>query len=102
MTDYGSEAEVEQIIADKLLTAGCESDITPYSDMQPKDSTIRTVVFKAVIAAKGSSTIIDKVSDLGFDTDRGVFYKGSQIEAKEHGEIRYLFFEANINPHKDD
>lgn len=101
MTDYRTEAEVEALIALALLEAGCKSDVSVYSDTQGENTVIRKVVFKAAIALKGSSSIVDAVSDIGAETDRGVRYKGSQVGPSEQGEMRYLYFEANIDPQKD-
>ena len=101
MTVYNTESEVIVAIESKLLGADCKSKVTPYSDIQGKNTVERVVVFKASVALKDSETIINNTADIGTDTDRSIRYKGSQVEPTEQGEMRYLFFEANINPYEE-
>ena len=98
MITYKSEAEVEKIIKDKLLTAGCKSDVNFFNDSMGDNTVIRIATFKVVVEMKGSSAIIDKVSDLTLETNKGVFYKGSEATARDNMELRHLFFQANIKP----
>jgi len=99
MTVYKTEVEVEKKIEDRLKTAGCKSRVSVHSDKQEGNTVERTVLFKVVVALDGSEVIINAMADIGENTDRAITYKGSQVEPGNGGEIRILFFEANINPY---
>jgi len=101
MRSFVSEAMVETKIVERLATVNSKARVSVHSDSQSPNSIERTVLFKAAVALKGSETVVNAMADIGTDKDRSIVYKGSQSEATEGGEIRYLFFEAKINPYEE-
>ena len=101
MRNYSTEAEVISIISQKLLSLGTHARVSIFSDTQSPNSVERKSIFKAAVSAEESETVINGMADIGTETDRGIFYNGSQVEATESGEIRFLFFGANINPYEE-
>lgn len=97
---FKSEQNVIDAIASKLLTLGVTNSVTVHSDTQDNNTVVRDAVFKVAIAVSNSSVIVDKMSDIAVDTDRAIYYKGSQVTPATEGEMRYLFFSAKINPYK--
>jgi hypothetical protein len=95
---YSTELLAQTEIKERLSTAGCNSKVTVHSDQQGENTVTRTVVFKTVVALADSESIINKMCDIGTETDRGIAYRGSQVEPGDGGEMRILFFEAKINP----
>ncbi len=101
MRTYASEASVISLIEARLLTVGSKARVTVHSDSQGSNTVERTVVFKAAVALEDSEAVVNGMSDIGTDTDRSVSYRGSQVEPTSEGEIRYLLFEAKINPFEE-
>lgn len=101
MKTFTTEAEVVDIIEERLLTADSRARVSVHSDKQSENSVQRTVIFKAVVALDKSEAIVNKMADIGTDTDRAVTYGGSQVEPTTEGEMRHLFFEAKINPYEE-
>jgi hypothetical protein len=75
--------------------------VSHHRDSQPTNTIERKVVFKAVVAAENAESIVNNVCDIGADTSLGIFYVGSESSESEQGEIRYLLFEAKINPYEE-
>ena len=100
MTPFTSESEVITKIAARLTLAGASAKVSLHSDTQAGNTIVRRSVFKAAIALEGSEQYVNAMCDIGTDEDRMLVYKGSQVEPTEAGEVRYLFFEAAINPYK--
>ncbi len=101
MRSFTSEAEVITNIIDRLKDSGSRARVTVFSDMQGSNTVERVAVFRAAVALEDSEAIVNGMCDIGTDTDRAIFYKGSQVEPTGEGEIRYLFFEAKINPFEE-
>ena len=101
MTEFKTEAEVETLIADRLTDAGSKARVSVFSDEQGADTVVRSVVFKAAVALDGSESIVNAMADIGTQTDRAVSYVGSKVDPTNEGEIRYLFFQAKINPYEE-
>lgn len=102
MRSFPSEAVAKEKINAILMSAGCQSTASYYKDDQPANTLIRTVVFRAPIDAEDES-VINAVAGIGSnpEIDRAIVYRGGQIDT-EKGEVRYLFFEAKINPFEED
>ncbi len=101
MKTLTSEAEIISTIITKLSDIGSKARVTVFSDMQGANTVERVAVFRAAVALEGSEAIVNGICDIGTDTDRAISYKGSQVEPTGEGEIRYLFFEAKINPFEE-
>ncbi|WP_297525127.1 hypothetical protein [Sulfurovum sp.] len=101
MTVYASEADVISAIRIKIENAGHFAKVGFFSDEQGVETLERLAVFRAAIAMEDSEPVINSVCDIGTDTDRGIRYRGSKVEPTEAGEVRYLFFEAKINPFEE-
>ena len=101
MRTFISESLVETKLVERLESVGSKARVSVHSDSQPTNSIERTVIFKAAVALYGSEAIVNKMIDIGTDEDRAISYKGSQVEPTEGGEVRYLFFEAKINPYEE-
>ena len=100
MIEYLSEAEVIGIINQRLSDAGFSAKASFYSDTQRENTITRECIFKVAVSLTNSESIVNSMHDIGYDTDRGISYKGSQVEPTKEGEIRYLFFTALINPER--
>ena len=98
---YVSEASVIDIIKARLLDSNTKARVSVHSDQQLANTVERMVVFKAVVALEDSEAIVNGMADIGTDTDRGISYRGSQVEPTGEGEMRYLLFEAKINPFEE-
>jgi hypothetical protein len=101
MRTYKTEAEVAEIIKARLSTGNSKARVSVNSDKQSENSVQRTVIFKATVALNDSEAIVNKMADIGADTDRAITYGGSQVEPTNEGEMRHLFFEAKINPYEE-
>lgn len=104
MKIFKTEDIVEKKIAEHLLAVGCDSRVSVFADEQNGNTTTRTVIFKTVIALKGSEAIVNAMVGIGADNDvdRGITYGGSKVEAGEGGENRILFFQAKIDPNEEE
>ena len=98
MTEYVSEAVVTGLIDARLADAGFSAKASFHSDTQSGNTIVRECVFKVAVALENSESVVNALHDIGTDTDRGISYKGSQVEPSNEGEMRYLFFTAKINP----
>lgn len=101
MRAFKSEAEVTAEIVNRLDAAGSKARVSVHSDTQGANTVERTVIFKAAVALDGSEPMVNAMCDIGTDTDRAITYRGSQVEPTEGGEVRYLLFEAKINPYEE-
>lgn len=101
MMIYKTEAEVINAIKTRLTDAGGNGRVSFFKDEQPGNSETRTSVFALTISMDKSEAIVNKMCDIGTDTDRGIIYRGSQAEPTNEGELRKLFFEAKINPYEE-
>jgi hypothetical protein len=103
MKTFSSEAAVIGIINEALKDAGSKATAHYYKDSQPVDTIVRTVLFRVAVDTKDEAVVND-VSDIGSRSsiDRSISYRGGQIELTDIGEVRYLFFEAKINPFEED
>ncbi len=101
MMVYASEAEVKAEIVSALSLHVANPVVIFFKDEQGGMTLERTAVFRAAVAADESEAVVNGVCDIGTDTDRGIVYRGSQVEPTEAGEVRYLFFEAKINPFEE-
>lgn len=99
---YQTEAEVIVILSGLLQTAGSNARVSVHSDSQGSNTIERLVIFKAPIGLDGSEAIVNAMCDIGTSTDRGISYRGSQVEAMDGGEVRYLLFDAKINPFEEE
>jgi len=98
MRAFSSEAEVISILETKLAEVDCQERVTFHSDTQRENTLERESVFKVAVEMKNSEAVVNHMINIGLDTDRGISYKGSQVEPTDNGEVRYLFFVATINP----
>ena len=101
MTSYPSEAAVIDIIVTQLREHDSKAKVTFFSDVQGSSTVERLATFKAVIGLENSESIVNGMCDIGSSTDRRISYKGSQTDPTGEGEVRYLFFEAKINPFEE-
>ena len=101
MISFNSEADVIEKIEERLKSSGSKARVSVHSDQQLSNTVERMAVFKAAVALEGSEAVVNGMSDIGVDMDRAISYKGSQVEPTGEGEIRYLFFEAKINPFEE-
>lgn len=101
MMTFASEALVIAAIEERLKLSGSRARVSVHSDQQLSNTVERMAVFKASVALENSEDIVNGMVDIGTDTDRAISYKGSQVEATGEGEMRYLFFEAKINPFEE-
>lgn len=103
MRAYRSESDVIAVINEAITAAGGTANARYYKDDQSPNSATRTAVFRAAISA-GSENVVNKIADMGArgEIDRGITYRGGQAEPTDGGEVRYLFFEAKINPYEEE
>jgi hypothetical protein len=103
MRYFISEAAAIGKINAALAEAGSKAKAKYFKDDQSGNSVIRSVVFRAAVPV-GDENIVNAIADLGArgDIDRGITYRGGQAEPTDGGEVRYLYFEAKINPFEED
>lgn len=96
---FSSEAEVIAIIDEALAAAGSSAGAKYYKDDQRGAGITRTVMFTAAVPIS-SESVVNAICDIGSrpGIDRGITYAGGKSDPTDGGEVRYLFFEAQINP----
>ena len=103
MKKYSSEIEIiniiDGILSNIIIDGKTVKAKTSFdNDIQEPNSIERRSVFKVAIALENSEKILSELFDIGDKYDRGIAYVGSKTTPTDAGEVRYLLFQAYINP----
>lgn len=98
MYPYKSEKAVIDIIVDRMKPLVKAPICEMFKDTMLDNTIEREVLFRAPISIVNSEEIVNNMATIALDTNRSILYVGSQVEATDAGEMRYLFFKAKVDP----